>query len=115
MSSQPANPKLGAPRPSGPWVTPERCACGALYHRHRAGCSFSQVRAELAAQGFEALSRGPVLWGMRVSKLTDWYLTHHDCGHALARHTGGGGPAVCAVSLDPPPMSRWDIDPEDLW
>lgn len=109
------NPRLTAPRPPGPWVTAERCACGATYRRHRAGCSFGAVRRDLAAQGFAFLSRGPVLWGMRTAKLTDWYCTHADCDPSLARrHGGGSGPAVCAVSCDVP-SAPWDIDPEDLW
>ena len=74
------NPKVAEPTPPGPWVDDERCECGELYDEYRTGVRFSAVAASMSDGSFK--SRGPVLWRMRVAKLTEWYLRHRWCGRS---------------------------------
>ena len=85
------NERVAEPRPPGPWVNPVRClCCGAEYADHvmqfLPALDFADAAAQLRShnggwhEGGGYRSRGPVLWLMRVQRLTDWYLFHDQCG-----------------------------------
>jgi len=89
-----ANPTLREPGPPGPWVDDVRCSrCGALYEDFRGPYDWIdatiQLRSEYANEngsyseiGHSAwISRGPVLWRLRVAKLSAWYYVHGDPDH----------------------------------
>lgn len=81
------NEHIAEPKRPGGWVNRERClCCGARYSEHRGqvvdyswDAATQLVRSNNGATG-GFRSRGPVLWAMRVLKLTDWYLVHEICG-----------------------------------
>lgn len=75
---------MGAPRPPGVWVDDDECGvCGERYADFRPGIQWDDAVAMLRAsadQGGGYRSRGPVLWRMRVLKLSAWYGRHYVCG-----------------------------------
>ena len=87
------NPRIPEPESPGWWVDCFECECGARYGQFRGPYRGpSHLRWEAAARGCERslveaagpsgmvfMSRGPVLWWMRVSKLEAWYQFHRWC------------------------------------
>jgi len=82
------NAEIAAPCPPGQWVDYYTCACcGENYESFHPGISWDQgvtlVRsANDGAGGFR--SRKPILWAMRVLKLTAWFGRHEMCGYVPA-------------------------------
>ena len=82
------NPKIKAPAPPGEHCDQEYCyGCGADYESFRCYVSFAEaadlIRHKAKSEGDEGggwRSRGPVLWVMRVIKLSAWYDQHSGCG-----------------------------------
>ena len=77
------NARLAEPSSPGPWVDDYECStCGERYSNFIAGVTFAEA-ANLVrlhnppSGGFR--SRGPVLWAMRVIKLSQWYERHWFC------------------------------------
>jgi hypothetical protein len=66
--------------PHAEYVTSNMChSCGEGYADFRAGISFADARQRLCDLGYEYISRGPVLWMMRVMKLDSFFLKHSSC------------------------------------
>jgi hypothetical protein len=89
------NPDYPAPRSPGDWVSEEECeTCKARwpdqpkdwkYKLFRSSASFAEEARAMRCreEGGNFISRGPVLWRMRVRKLTEWYQEHAFCGFEL--------------------------------
>lgn len=89
----PVNALLRAPESPGSWVDEEACdGCGDVYRDHRDPGMPASSSARFAlgaddvrhsndpATGGGYRSRGPVLWALRVRKLTSRYEAHQYCG-----------------------------------
>lgn len=74
------NPRIPLPRPPGPWVDEKRnYVTGERYSDFRAHVTPEEAGARLRQEarrqglGDPYISRGPILWVMRVMKLEAWY------------------------------------------
>lgn len=79
-----ANQPLPAPKSPDPRiVSEEEChVCGERYKRwSESGCTFQDAAAQMSEgpPGAAYKSRGPILWRMRVCKLSEWYARHQTC------------------------------------
>lgn len=77
------NENIPAPRAPGPWVDEERCfGCREESKRFRPGVAFADGVELVRSRNGETggfRSRGPVLYAMRVLKLSLWYERHSEC------------------------------------